>query len=827
MANEIDPKLIKEIAEHNCIFFIGAGLSHTAGMPLSSQLAEKLAEKLNSELKRMEREDIIKEVKTHKNNLQEVAEIYHNVFRDHKVKEEIVRIIETFQKNAKNEIFDIISQLPWNDFITTNYDTLLEDSIDPLSKTVIWHDDQISQYKLQLFNIFKIHGTINDPSSIRVLKDDFIKFRETSIYKVLVGELQKKTLVLIGYSAQDYTFRELYFEAKPNKDLYIITKKKEAMHEEWINKGARIIEMDAYEFLEKIVDEIRKYTNISIEEVPHVPSSVKPEDCNPFKYYTTDGLIPDDFLELSKAFVPPYYAGFEKILSPEKHHIIQGARGTGKTILLRSLSLEVTAMKGEKYNFIGFWIPLSTKFLGCVKRKEMEEIDWYKFFASYLTLLIMEHSLQSLCILEEKGIYKFDKKSVEKFIQNIARDIEIEIKADSLCSLKDEIGRIRGKYHTAYNREKFQLPIDPDYLSRYVSYLQNLHESLSNKYVFIILDDTHCMDEDQKKVLVSFINQRKYPISIKLSSKDEFGVYTDFFGATVQEGDDFEKIELDLWVGEKGAQQYYSFLEQVGNVRLQLANQNITIEELLPPRETPLKKGEDYSGFRNIVRLSSQVPRDFITIVKDIIYYAYPEIINKRIELKPIPPHIQNEVIFMKSAIHLRLALNESSPFFEEMQLLLTALGELFKRTLEVSTRRGQPRTVSGIEIKGYSSLHPKAKKVIEKAIELQLLQRPMLDRLRIPWKIPLFGLKLHRLLCPYFRLKLAYRWPRTVDYRLLNYLLCGETIDISLFPREEDPEKRKEIFVNTLLQTLESEKEESPAVQMEIDFYLNSEETK
>ncbi len=529
-------------------------------------------------------------------------------------------------------------------------------------------------------------------------------------------------------------------------------------------------------------------------------------------------------VRLGRAFVPPAYADFGKIYNTDKHHIVQGSRGCGKTVLLRSLSIELPPNIKEKRNFIAFWIPLSTKFLGCVKRYDMDEKKWYKFFSSYLNVLIIEYAFNVLIKLDECGDISFDDNLLNEFINTVTNDINVYLKDCSLKALFNEISRLRGSYHTAaYEEDIFRITVDPNYLRRFACHLQKLDQNFSDKYIFVILDDVHWMDEDQKRVLVSFINQRIYPLSFKIGTKNDFGVYKDFFGATIQEGKDYEILQLDYLLGKQGAKSYYSFLKNVANKRLEVSNQKIDISKLLPKGKNK-KRGETYSGFNEYVRLSSQIVRDFITLMKDTVYVRYPDIVTTPIKLKPIPSNVQNEVIFMKSGIHFFKALQEAGELRDELHLLIETLGKLFKRTLELSTKKGEPRTVSGIEIDDYRLLDPKTKMVLEKGIELQLLQRPMRDRIRQPYDLPFFGLKFHRLLIPHYRLRLGYRYPRTVNYKLLDYLICGKPLESTLFPGIKDldnTEKRQKKFIEELMKTMESEKENQEAVQLELDLHL------
>ena len=58
--------------------------------------------------------------------------------------------------------------------------------------------------------------------------------------------------------------------------------------------------------------------------------------------------------------------------------------------------------------------------------------------------------------------------------------------------------------------------------------------------------------------------------------------------------------------------------------------------------------------FRISVILSSGIVRDFVSLVKDTLYFAFPEISTKKIKLTSVSPKVQNHVIKIKSSMHYR-----------------------------------------------------------------------------------------------------------------------------------------------------------------------------
>lgn len=805
------PSLIKDIAEHNCVFFIGAGVSECAGMPNGIALSEELAKDLIIFCERTNQKAIEEQIKIDSHNLEKIANHYQNLLDENQLKKRISEIIETYQKNADNEIYEIFTNLPRNDIISTNFDSLLETAfVSSKDYSVIWDDKHIVNIHAMRYNIFKIHGTFQEPTSIKILSEDFSKFKKSSLYKLLFSLFSTKTLVIVGYSLRDSDFHDIYNEANefwPSQKIFIVTLNKNLLtHTVWMRKGAQVIEGGAENFFKDAVDSVSKYNQSTPpEEIKSVPKGeIKSEDQNPFKFYTTDGLMPAQFSELYHTFVPPEYSDFMKIYSIDKHHILQGGRGTGKTVILRGFSIENLLLNHIDTKFTGFWVPLSTMFLGCVKRQQEEsDIFYFKFFASYLAILTIEKICDILMDCKEKNLLILDKDRENKFVNGVFNDLTINKNEQNLKSLYDEIYKIRTTYHLAYNRQTLTLK-DPLYLRAFFKHLPTLHDYFKEKYFFVILDDAHFLDNNQKKVLVSFLSQREYPICFKIGSIKPFGIYSDFFGAIIQDGKDYETIYLDRVSGKKGFEDYKIFLEKLANNRLSAFKQDIRIKELLP--EGYRKKGEFYSGFDTYAVLSSQIIRDFITLVKDTIYYAYPKIASEYVKLEVIPPNVQDEVIYAKSSIHLK-EVDAAGELRDDMLLFIETLGKLFKQILEKSRQISSPkeiRTVSGIDIKNYHQLNQRTKAILDQALELQILQIPIKYRLRQKTETPIFGVKFHRLLIPYYRLKLGYRYPRQIEAKALNNIF-------------DSPEK----FIADLMKSWDSTTPESEIVaQMEIEYW-------
>jgi len=187
-------KFSKEIKEQNAAIFAGAGFSMKAGYVNWTKLLEPLAEEIGI--------DISKEL-----NLVSLAQYYKNEKNN---RTEITnRIIEEFSKEAEpDENHLILSRLPIRTYWTTNYDSLIEDSLKASGKIadVKYTVEQLVNTKPNRDAIvYKMHGDKNHPSKAIIIKEDYELYntKHAPFITALSGDLVSKTFLFIGFSFTD------------------------------------------------------------------------------------------------------------------------------------------------------------------------------------------------------------------------------------------------------------------------------------------------------------------------------------------------------------------------------------------------------------------------------------------------------------------------------------------------------------------------------------------------------------------------------------------------------------------------------------------------
>lgn len=118
------------------------------------------------------------------------------------LKEEYAEEISLLREIAKTSIAGAI---------TTNYDTLLEMILNNEYKVYVGQDDLIFSSLLGISEIYKIHGSITNPSSLVLTDIDYKLFNEKNQYLAakLLTTFIEHPIIFLGYSIQDENIRNI------------------------------------------------------------------------------------------------------------------------------------------------------------------------------------------------------------------------------------------------------------------------------------------------------------------------------------------------------------------------------------------------------------------------------------------------------------------------------------------------------------------------------------------------------------------------------------------------------------------------------------------
>lgn len=270
---------VTEINSGDAAIFAGAGLSASLGFVNWKGLLKDLADELNL--------DIEKE-----HDLISVAQYHFNRFKRGKINNKIINEFTTLKMGSENH--KILSRIGIDTFWTTNYDQLIEKTLEAEGKTVetkIRNIDFSRNIKKKDAIVYKMHGDKDSPDEAVLTKDDYETYNDKKelFSTALRGDLLSKTFLFLGFSFDDpnleyilgrikvllkdntpthYCFFKAISEAdfndktkseEQNKEDFLYAKiKQELRIDDLIRYGIHAIMVNEYKEITTILSEIEK-----------------------------------------------------------------------------------------------------------------------------------------------------------------------------------------------------------------------------------------------------------------------------------------------------------------------------------------------------------------------------------------------------------------------------------------------------------------------------------------------------------------------------------------------------------------------------------------
>ena len=203
------------------VLFVGSGLSQRyLKSPTWWGLLEKISEKLEIDKSLLERwtsdnyEEIAERLEAicfttlKKESLLESDDI-RRPFR--KLIAQILNEYTVDNSEYEKEI-STLSSVDYQKLITTNYDSLLEKSVFGIKNEEIYiHNDDLFSSETKNKKLYKIHGSVDKPSSMIITKSDYDQFFEKSkyIYSKLLTMFVESPIIFLGYSLSDRNIKDI------------------------------------------------------------------------------------------------------------------------------------------------------------------------------------------------------------------------------------------------------------------------------------------------------------------------------------------------------------------------------------------------------------------------------------------------------------------------------------------------------------------------------------------------------------------------------------------------------------------------------------------
>ena len=186
-------EFVVESNNGDAAIFAGAGLSAAAGFINWKELLRDLAEEINLEIEK-------------EYDYVAIAQYHFNKFKRGKINDKIVNQFTSLSRGTANH--KILARIGIETFWTTNYDQLIEKSLEDEGKTVelkIRNEDFSRNIKKKDAIVYKMHGDKNSPDEAILTKDDYDSYNDKRelFSTALRGDLLSKTFLFLGFSFDD------------------------------------------------------------------------------------------------------------------------------------------------------------------------------------------------------------------------------------------------------------------------------------------------------------------------------------------------------------------------------------------------------------------------------------------------------------------------------------------------------------------------------------------------------------------------------------------------------------------------------------------------
>jgi len=216
-------RYVKDLNEGVAAVFAGAGLSRGAGFVNWSELMREVAEEVGLSVDK--ERDLVTLAQFHVNARNGSGGLAR-------------RIIEEFSEQAEpTPSHDILARLPIRTYWTTNYDSLLEDSLKKNQRLPdIKHqvDDLLTTRPKRDAVVYKMHGDALSPSKAILYKSQYEQYYKTheAFVTALSGDLISKTFLFIGFSFTDpnldYVLSRLHVPQHARREHYCFLRREPA-----------------------------------------------------------------------------------------------------------------------------------------------------------------------------------------------------------------------------------------------------------------------------------------------------------------------------------------------------------------------------------------------------------------------------------------------------------------------------------------------------------------------------------------------------------------------------------------------------------------------
>ena len=471
--------------------------------------------------------------------------------------------------------------------------------------------------------------------------------------------------------------------------------------------------------------------------------------------------------------------GMADVLLSNTNVILEGSRGSGKSMYLRLLSLPVKstyeslAHKGEvdslppHTQFVGVYTKLNPTIFG--PNEYEKQPGFQQAFQRIFNIYCIEClvcTIRDALVTNAIQLSETDQRLFVDQINNII--VHRQERIPDINTLFSEIRNVRRTARQAIDT----MPLvsdqrsQPDILWQVGELVASL-SALTGQRTHFLIDEYDNLSQVQQSIINSYLRKRDFPVTFKVACKKHRLTLIDHLGNPLNSSGDFARLELDD--NDFGTSSSYSgYVAAIANKRLKVGGYDIPIDQLLgkgPGKATPGSEIQ-YGGLKTVTMLSSGIVRTFLELCRDIFSAGQAD------NGEPSELPIASQDLVIKQHAHNKwssLARDQSAR--AELQNLISQIATLFRLKAEMS----KEKQIIRLEIIDYDSLSSFLQGLLLQALEYEALVQPNRERLQKNRNTPSRGYLLHRLLCVHFRLEPTSRWDVEISVSQLEELVFGD----------------------------------------------------
>lgn len=224
-------------------------------------------------------------------------------------------------------------------------------------------------------------------------------------------------------------------------------------------------------------------------------------------------------------FAMPAQSFYLRLLK-EKAAVLVGGRGTGKTMLLKSMAFEykINSPSGNdcwiKDSYIGCYIRIDTNVVSNFRGRGIDSDSWTEIFAHYFNLRVIQQILKTLKLILKKELVR--EGCFEDFITRYSEITNEELSFNSLSGVESSVRRLLDQLvRYVNNPSKIECPLlvnNGTLIFELCGILSEIQE-FSDKTWFILLDEYENLNENQQRLVNTIIKENQPPVIFKIAMR--------------------------------------------------------------------------------------------------------------------------------------------------------------------------------------------------------------------------------------------------------------------------------------------------------------------